>query len=154
FEVSREQPRHVIFDQRRRHAPHYRLADGSVLAETAAQDNVERLDRLARRSATGGALQADIAGPMLRARMRASVEIQLEAADLIAELIHQPLDNRRELGLGWSHGVIAMRIADASDRRRVEPVRFEREANRADLRNHVVELRRWNAGDDEILPPR
>jgi len=51
--------------------------------------------------------------------MRASVEIQLEAADLLAELVHQALDDRRELGLGRSHGVVAMRIADASDRRGV-----------------------------------
>ena len=68
--------------------------------------------------------------------------------------IHQPLDDRRELGLGGSDGVVAMRIADASDRRRVKPVRFERKTDRADLRDHIVELRGRNTGDDEILAAR
>src|SRR5208337_67455 len=130
FEVSPEQPRHVVFDHRGRHAPYNRLADRRVLAQPAAQYNVESLERLARGSAAGGALQPDIAGPVLRARMGASVEIQLETADLLTELIHQPLDDCRELGLGRSDRVVAMRIADASDRRGVEAVGIERETDR------------------------
>src|ERR1035437_7652080 len=127
LEESPEQPRHVVFDHRGRHAAYKRLADRRVLAQSAAQDNVETLERLPRGSAAGGALQPDIAGPVLRARMGASVEIQLETADLLAELIHQPLDDCRELGLGRSGGVVEMRLADASDRRRVEAVRIQRE---------------------------
>src|SRR6202030_1468706 len=86
--------------------------------------------------------------------VRASVEIQLEPADLLAELIHQPLNNRRELGLGGSDGAVAMRIANTSDRRRVQPVRLERKPDRANLRDNVVELRGRNSADNEILPPR
>src|SRR5580704_13833479 len=150
LQVSREQSRDVILDQRRRHPANYRLADCRVLAQPAAQDDVERLERFARRSPAGGALKADVAGPMLRACMRASVEIQLEAADLLAELIHQPLDNRRELGLGGGDGVVAMRIADTSDRRRVQPVRLERKTNRANLRDNFGELHGRNSGDYKI----
>src|SRR3984957_2076210 len=154
LQVCPEQPRHIVFDQRRWHSSNYRLAYSSVLAQPAAQDNVERLERLAGGPPTGRALKSDVAGPMLRTRVRASVEIQLEAADLLAELIHQPLDNRRELGLGGSDGVVAMRIADTSDRRRVQPVRLERKPNRADLRDNVAKLRRRNSADYKILPPR
>src|ERR1039457_3324604 len=140
FEVSPEQPRYVVFDHRGRHAAYNRLADRRGLAPPAPPTNVESLDRLApggpaRGSAAGRALQPDIAGPVLRARMRAPVEIQLETPALLAELIPQPLDDCRELGLGRSDGVVAMRIADASDRRRIEAVRIQRETDRANLRD-------------------
>src|ERR1017187_7509066 len=139
FEVSPEQPRYVVFDHRGRHAAYNRFPTRRLLAQPAAKYNVESLERLARGSAAGRALQPDIAGPVLRARMRPPVEIALETADLPAELIHQPLDDCRELGLGRSDGVVAMRIGDASDRRRVEAVRIQRESDRADLPDHVVE---------------
>src|SRR6267378_397496 len=88
FEIRAKQSRDVIFHHRRRHPAQQRLADPRVLAQAAAQDNVESFQRLAIGSATGGALKPDIAGPMLRARMRASVEIHFESADFRTKLVH------------------------------------------------------------------
>ena len=47
-----------------------------------------------------------------------------------------------------------MRIADTSDRRCIQPVRIERESDFADARDRRFELRRRNAGQDEILAAR
>src|ERR1017187_7465798 len=134
---------------RRRDAAQNRLADRGVAAEAAAQDNVERFEWLAVGPARGRPLQPDVTGPMLRARMRASIEIQLEPRDLVAEVIDQPLDDSGELGLGRRDRIVAMWIADASDRRRVESIRIERETNLADFRDDAIETILRNSSEDE-----
>src|SRR5579862_9575408 len=91
---------------------------------------------------------------MLRASVRASVEVQLESGNLVAEVIHQPLDDGGELGLGRRHGVVAVRIADASDRRRIESIRIEGETDLDDFRDDAFEAILGNSGDDEVLAPR
>src|SRR5215470_15950845 len=97
LQITGKQPRDRIFDLRRWDTPQKRLANGRVAAQATAQNNVESLQRLAIRTASGGPLQADIARPMLRARMRARVEVELEVRDFVAEQGGQPLHKRGEL---------------------------------------------------------
>src|SRR6266851_6452385 len=91
---------------------------------------------------------------MLRARVRASVEIYFQAGHLFAELSDEPFDYRRELLLGRRHRVVAMRIADTSDGGAVEAVGADREPDFADPRENLVEPRARNSGEDKVLAAR
>src|SRR6266568_616510 len=91
---------------------------------------------------------------MLRAGVRTSVEIYLQAGHLLAELSDEPFDYGRELLLGRRHRVIAMRIADTSDGGAVEPVGADREADFADAAKNLVEPRTRNSGENKVLPAR
>jgi hypothetical protein len=132
FEISGEKPGDIILHLRRRHAAQKRFADRGVAAQSSAQDDVKGLQRLALGATRGRSLKADVAGPVLSTGVWASVQIDLERAHLVAELGCEPLDNRGQLGLGRHHRVVAMRVADTSDRRGVEAIGVERETDRAD----------------------
>ena len=63
-----------------RHAAEERPADRGVRAEPAADEDVVRLPLRASSSRAGRALEAEVADPVLRARVRAAVEVQAQRA--------------------------------------------------------------------------
>src|SRR3979490_3339324 len=91
---------------------------------------------------------------MLRARMRAAVEVPFQTRAPVAELRHQPIDHSREFLFSRRHRVIAMRVADTSDRRRVKSVDVEWKTQFAHARNRFVKARLRNSGENKILAPR
>ena len=65
-----------------RHAPEERAPDRRVRAEAAAHEDVVGLAALALLVARGRALEAEVADPVLRAGVRAAVEVQPQVGDL------------------------------------------------------------------------
>ena len=86
LQVARHQPAHIVFHQRRGHPAQYRFSDRGILAQAAAQDDIEGFQGLAVGSAPRRPLQTDITGPMLGAGVGTAVKVELESRDLIAEI--------------------------------------------------------------------
>src|SRR5215218_1526616 len=82
-EIGAEQTLDDEVDLGARHPLEDRAADGGVRSEAAAQEEVIAMDALAGRSALaqGGALQADVADPVMSAGMRAAVEVEPQPRD-------------------------------------------------------------------------
>src|SRR5262249_17450929 len=74
-----------------RHAAEERPPDLGIRTEAAADEDVVRLSPLAALVASGRALEAEIGNPVLRARVRAAVELQAQIGDLRPEALLQLL---------------------------------------------------------------
>src|SRR5262249_58902339 len=96
--------------------PERRPRDGCAGAESAAQEDVVRLPALAVLVPDGRALEAEVADPVLRAGVRAAVEVEPQARDLVAEPRFERLDQRVGSRLRLRHRVVAMRLAGAGER--------------------------------------
>src|SRR4051812_17478543 len=79
-----------------RYAPEERAADRGAGAEPAADEDVVGLPPNAAVVARRRALEAEVADPVLGARVRAPVEIQPQLGDLRSEALLEPLDQRAE----------------------------------------------------------
>ena len=108
-------------------------------AEAAAQEDVVGLPALPLVVAHGRALEAEVADPVLGAGVRAAVEVELQARDVVAEALLEVPDQRVGARLRLGHGVVAVRLAGAGDRRAADGVDVEREA---DLRELATVTRR------------
>ena len=102
-------------------------------AEAAAHEDVVGLDALAVGVARRRALEAEIGDPVLRAGVRAAVELQAERADRVAEALLEVLDQPAEALLRLGHREVAVRLAGAADRAAAHVVDVEREADRPEL---------------------
>ena len=85
--------------------------DAAARAEGAAQVDLVRLLSLALLVADGRALEADVADPVLRAGVRAAVEVQPERGDVVAEALLELLDQRAEPRLRLGDREVAVRLA-------------------------------------------
>ena len=83
-------------------------------AEAAAHEDVVRLHALAVGVARRRALEAEVGDPVLRAGVRAAVELQAERADGVAEARLEVLDQPAEALLGLGHREVAVRLARCS----------------------------------------
>src|SRR5581483_9847396 len=79
------------------------------------------------------ALEADVADPVLRARMRAAVEVQPQLGDLPAEALLEPVDEAAEPRLRLGDREVAVRLSGARDRVAAHAVQVEREADALEL---------------------
>src|SRR5262249_4414521 len=100
----------------RRHAAEERLADLGLGPEAAADEDVVGLTPLAALVAGGRALEAKVADPVLGARMGATVEVEPELGDVVAELRLEVVDQTAEARLGLGDREVAVRLAGAGDR--------------------------------------
>ena len=73
--------------------------------------------------AHGRALEAEVADPVLGARVRAAVEVEAEVRDLVAEALLEVLDQPAEPRLRLGDREVAVRLAGASDRAAADAVR-------------------------------
>src|SRR5215469_3126008 len=88
---------------------------------------------------------------MLRARMRASIEVELEAPDFNSELDGQPLNDRGELFLARRYRIIAMGVTNAADRRAIQAVHIQRETDLTRCGDNLIQGFARNSAQDEIL---
>ena len=95
LEPARDEPADDVVEQVGADAAEDGAADARVAAEPAAQVDLVRLVARAALVADGAALEADVADPVLRAGVRAAVEVELELADVVAEPALEALDQRR-----------------------------------------------------------
>ena len=102
--------------------------------------------------AHGGALEADVADPVVRAGMRAAVEREPEGGDVVAEAPLEALDQRIEPGLRLGHAEVAVRLARAGDRATADRIGAEGQAGcLLDRCASRVDVRRCDRGDDDVL---
>ena len=101
--------------------------------------------------AHGAALEAEIAHPVLGARVRAAVEVELQLADRSTEADLEPLDERGEAGLRLRHREVAVRLPGASDRARADRVDVGREADLPEPRFDALHGLLSDAGEHEVL---
>src|SRR5262249_21544959 len=97
-------------------------------------------------------LEAEVADPVLRARVRAAVEVEPKIRYRGAERRLEMLDERLQTRLRLANREVAVRLARARDRVRPDLVRLERQADlgeRGDGRVDVAYSR-----DDQVLLPR
>src|SRR5215469_11054976 len=88
---------------------------------------------------------------MLRARMRASIEVELEAPDFNSELDGQPLNDRGELFLARRYRIIAMGVTNAADRRAIHAVHIQRETELTRCGDNLIQGFGRNSSQDESL---
>ena len=134
-----------------RDAAEQRLADRGACAEPAADEDVVGLPPGAVLVAGGRALEAEIADPVLGARVRAAVEVQPQVGDVVAEARLEPVDEPAEPRLRLGHREVAVRLAGAGDRVAPDRVRVEREADRGELARDPLGLRLGDADQDQVL---
>src|SRR5262249_49067200 len=107
--------------------------DGSgnrcVRPKPAPQENVVGLAPLALAVARGRALTSDVADPVLRACVRAGVEVQPQIGEGVAEPRLEVLDQLVQPGLRFGDREVAVRLAGAPDRGSPDVVDVEREAD-------------------------
>src|SRR5207237_103566 len=77
-----DEPDHGVVELLRRHAPEDWTRDRRGAVEAAAQVHVVRLPAPPLLVADGRPLEADVADPVVRACVRAAVEVQAEAVEL------------------------------------------------------------------------
>src|SRR5919204_1094695 len=138
----------------RRHAPQDWPADGRVRAEPAPQVDLVGLQLALRAiAARRRALQADIRDPVEGAGMRAAVDAQLEPLHLPAKALLQTQHDLLELRLGGGHREVAQRLAGAGYACPAHPIDLKRKPDLGHLRDHLVQARLGDAGQDEVLLP-
>ncbi len=149
-----DQPCHRVVQLLRGNAPEHRPADRRPGAERAAQQHVVGLPAPALGVAHRRPLEAEVADPVLPARVRAAVQVEAQPGHLVAEAALQSLDQDAEAALRLRHGEVAVRLARAPDRSRPQAVRVDGEAELAQRREHPLELPGRDAGEDEVLLAR
>src|SRR5437764_11239446 len=153
-QVGGHQALDVLRGPLRRHAPQDRPADGRVGAEPAPQVDLVGLQLALRAiAARRRALQADIRDPVVGAGMRAAVDAQLEPLHLPAKALLQPQHDFLELRLGGRHREVAQRLAGAGHARAAQPIDLKRKADLGHPRDHLVQARLGDAGQDKVLLP-
>ena len=138
-----------------RHAPEERPADRGAGAEPAADEDVVRLPAHTALVARGRSLEAEVGDPVLRARVRAAVELEPEVGDVGAEPLARGSRSARRAASSSRRRrscSAARRCRRSSCRagcspRAAKPI----SASSADGR---VELRRGNVRDHEVLLAR
>ena len=138
-EPAGDEPADDVVEQVGADAPEDRAADAGVAAEATAQVDLVRLVPGAALVANGAALEADVADPVLRAGVRAAVEMELELGDVVPEAALEPLDQACEPRLRLGDGEVAVRLARAADRAGADRVDVGREADLREPRVHVTD---------------
>ena len=122
--------------------------------EAAAQIDVVGLPALAVLVAHGRALEADLADPVMRARVRAPVEVHTQPVGVLAEALleqpHEPVHPRLRLG----DREVAVRLAGAGDRIAAQRAGVERQADLREPRVDLVETVGCDVREDEVLLAR
>src|SRR5207249_5002283 len=126
---ARDEPLYRFVQLLGEHAPEERPPYRRVRAEPAADEDVVRLMPFALGVARGRSLEAEVADPMLRARVRAAVEVEPQIGDLLAEALLEVLDQLAEPPLRLRDREVAVRLAGAADRRGADVVDVQREAD-------------------------
>src|SRR5580765_8213929 len=99
-----------------RDAPEHRPGDRRRTVEAAAEIDVVRLPPPPFGIANRRALKAEVADPVLRARVRATVEVQAQSVDRLAEPVLEQPDEPVHAGLGLGDGEVVVRLPGAGDR--------------------------------------
>src|SRR4051812_47778978 len=86
--------------------------------------------------------------------MRAAVEVEAQAGDVVAEALLEVGDEPVHARLGLRDREVAVRLARAGDRRGADAVRVEREAELAERRGDLVDARLGDSGEYEVLLTR
>src|SRR5581483_9008788 len=128
LQPSGDQPLHRRVELRRGHAPEQRPTDRRLGTERAAQVDLVRLLAPPLLVPQRRPLEAEVADPVLGARVRAAVEVEPQLGDLLAEAALQVLDQRAQPRLRLRHREVAVRLARARDRRAAHAVRIQLEA--------------------------
>src|SRR5262249_23396330 len=152
-EPAADQAFHGLVQLLRRYAPEDRPGDRRLRSESAAQEHVVGLAPATLLVAYRRALEAEVAGPVLGAGVRAAVEVEPEAGDVIAEPILEVPEERVGARLRLGDGEVAVRLAGAGDRDGADPVGIQWEADLGEPADRVVDPRLRNVGDDEVLLP-
>ena len=100
---------------------------------------------------SGRALQADVAHPVVPARVRAAVDAEFQIVDLVAKAVFETQHDLAQLGLGLGDRVVAQRLAGAGDAGAANAVRVQREADLGYPADDLLQARFGNAGQDEVL---
>src|SRR5579862_4394837 len=122
-----------------RYPPEERPPDLRRRPERAAHEDVVGLPPRAALVARRRSLEAEVADPVLRTRVRAAVEVQAQVGDLHAEALVEPVDQPAEACLRLGDREVAVRLAGARDRVAPHGVDVEREADALELGDGVVD---------------
>src|SRR3954451_8531052 len=132
-----------------RHAAEERAADQRCRPERAAHEDVVGGDAVAVGVLAGRRLETEIAHPVLRARVRAAVEMKPKLRDRVAERRLEMIEQVAYPLLRLADGEVAVRLAGARDRVRPDLVRVERQSDLRQRRELRLDID--HAGDDQIL---
>ena len=124
------------------HAAEERAADLRHRAERAAHEDVVGGDAVAVGVLAGRRLEAEVADPVLRARVRAAVEVEAKLGDRRRRRSLEMVDELAEPLLRLADGEVAVRLAGAGDRVRPDLVRRERQTELVELRERQPRRRR------------
>ena len=91
---------------------------------------------------------------MLRAGVRAAVELEAKLRDLRAEALLERLDQRAEPRLRLGDGEVAVRLAGARDRVAAQAFLLDRETDPLELEERLLELGLGDSREDEVLLAR
>src|SRR3954454_6410802 len=97
------------------HALEHRAADRGRAVEAAAHVHVVRLAPATFFVADGRALEADLADPVMGARVRAAVEVHAQAVGCLPEAVFEQLHELVHASLRLGDGEVAVRLAGAGD---------------------------------------
>src|SRR5919201_4873727 len=153
-EPAGDKPRDRLVELLARDAAEDRPRDRRGGAQASAQEDVVGLPAPALVIARCRALKADVADPVLCARVRAAVEVEAELGDVIPEAALDPLDECAEPSLRLRDGEVAVRFAGAGERARANVVRVEREADRRQLGDNALGLAVRDVSEHEVLLAR
>src|SRR5438132_1787220 len=137
-----------------RDPPEERPPDRGVGAEAAADEDVVRLPPLAAVVARSRPLEAEVADPVLRAGVRAAVELEPKLRDLRPEALLEHLDQRAEPRLRLRDREVAVRLARARDRVAAQAFLLDRETDPLELEQRLLELGLRDSRQDEVLLAR
>src|SRR5919197_2468211 len=147
-----DEPDHGLVELIGRDTAEERLGDRGRSVEAAEQVDVVRLPTPALFVAHGRALKTDVADPMLRARVRAPVEMQPQPFDRRAEARLEQLHEAVHARLGLGDREVAVRLARAGDRVAAQRAGVERQTDRGEAGRDRLDVLR--VGQDKILLPR
>ena len=153
-EPASDEAVHELVELPRRHAPEHRARDRRARPEGAAEVDVVRLAALPVLVARGRPLEADVADPVLRARVGASVEVQPQLRDVLAEPVFEPSDQRIEPRLGLGHRVVAVRLPGAGDPVAAKTAELEGQVQPGERRHDGVDVGGGDVREQEVLLPR
>src|SRR5581483_9290150 len=150
-EPALDQPDGRVVEPLGRDAPEERPPDRRVRPEAAADEDVVRLPPGAVVVARRRALEAEVADPVLRAGVRAAVQVQTQRRRRLTEALLDHLEQPAQPRLRLRDREVAVRLARGGDRAPVQRVEVEREAELLEPRPRLVKPRLRDIGDDEVL---
>src|SRR5439155_8273898 len=156
IEVCADQALHVSGRLFGRHTPKQRAADFGVFAESAPQIDLVGLELVVAGfvATRGRALQADVAHPVVRARVQAAVDTELDSLDVATDALLQAKDDLLQLGLGLGDREVAQRLTSAAHAGAANGVHVQRKTDVGDATDHLIDAALRHVGDDEVLLPR